>query len=283
MRAFLIAAATVGFAQFAHAADMPDFLRGPIVPTYSSTPNWEGFYVGGHASYGSSDMHFGSATQSLVEGLLNNTAFEVNRDSSGRPQNDTRVSRWRYLRDTTAQNYGYGGFAGYNAQWEDTVYGIELNYTHGKFSGSSSGRKAIFDSEIFQDYTTLVSSEGRASMQVTDFGSLRLRAGYAMGNFLPYAFIGGAMGQANIARSVTVNASYTPKSTTADTPAMPDYRGFLSDNGGSHFVYGYSAGIGFDIMLAANIFLRGEYEYLRFTAPIDTTINTVRAGVGYKF
>lgn len=283
MRTFLIAAAAVGLAQCAHAADMPDFLRGPIVPTYRSAPNWEGFYVGGHASYGSSDMHFGSSTQSLVEGLLNHTAFETNRDTSGKSENDTRVSRWRYLRDTTAQNYGYGGYVGYNAQWEDTVYGIELNYTHGTFSGASRGSKGIFDSDVAKDYTTFITSSGSSSMQVTDFGSLRLRAGYAMGNFLPYAFIGGAMGQANIARSVTVTASYTPSSTTSDLPAIPDYRGSLSDNGGSHFIYGYSAGIGFDMMVTANVFLRGEYEYLRFTAPIDTTINAVRAGVGYKF
>jgi opacity protein-like surface antigen len=36
-------------------------------------------------------------------------------------------------------------------------------------------------------------------------------------------------------------------------------------------------------MVFGNLFLRGEWEYLRFTSPVDTTINTVRAGVGYKF
>ena len=38
-----------------------------------------------------------------------------------------------------------------------------------------------------------------------------------------------------------------------------------------------------DVMLWSGLFLRAEWEYLRFTAPIDTQINTVRAGLGYKF
>jgi opacity protein-like surface antigen len=31
------------------------------------------------------------------------------------------------------------------------------------------------------------------------------------------------------------------------------------------------------------LFLRAEWEYARFTGVVDTSINTVRAGVGYKF
>ena len=29
--------------------------------------------------------------------------------------------------------------------------------------------------------------------------------------------------------------------------------------------------------------MRAECEYLRFTSQVDTNINTVRAGLGYKF
>jgi len=29
--------------------------------------------------------------------------------------------------------------------------------------------------------------------------------------------------------------------------------------------------------------MRAEWEYIRFAAQVDTNINTVRAGLGYKF
>ena len=31
------------------------------------------------------------------------------------------------------------------------------------------------------------------------------------------------------------------------------------------------------------LFMRAEWEYLRFTAKVDTTVNTARLGLGYKF
>jgi outer membrane immunogenic protein len=35
--------------------------------------------------------------------------------------------------------------------------------------------------------------------------------------------------------------------------------------------------------IVGGLFLRGEWEYIRFTSQVETSINTVRAGVGYKF
>ena len=37
------------------------------------------------------------------------------------------------------------------------------------------------------------------------------------------------------------------------------------------------------MMLYEGLFLRAEWEYLKFAAPIDTSVSTVRGGVGYKF
>ena len=48
-------------------------------------------------------------------------------------------------------------------------------------------------------------------------------------------------------------------------------------------VYGYSAGLGVDVMLVGGLFLRAEYEYQRVTSNIESNINTVRLGLGYKF
>ena len=51
----------------------------------------------------------------------------------------------------------------------------------------------------------------------------------------------------------------------------------------NHLIYGYTAGLGVDINLIGGLFLRAEWEYIRFAATVDTSINTVRAGLGYKF
>ena len=43
------------------------------------------------------------------------------------------------------------------------------------------------------------------------------------------------------------------------------------------------AGLGTEVKLVGDLFLRAEWEYVRFTSQVDTSINTVRAGLGYKF
>jgi opacity protein-like surface antigen len=56
-----------------------------------------------------------------------------------------------------------------------------------------------------------------------------------------------------------------------------------SDAQHNHLIYGYTAGLGIDINIVGGLFARAEYEYVRFTTSVDTNINTVRAGLGYKF
>ena len=60
MRRFLLAAVMFGAASGAQAADMPDFpLRGTLPDgRRADQVNWQGWYVGGQAGYGSSDDEF---------------------------------------------------------------------------------------------------------------------------------------------------------------------------------------------------------------------------------
>jgi outer membrane immunogenic protein len=110
--------------------------------------------------------------------------------------------------------------------------------------------------------------------------TLRARAAYAWGCFLPYAFAGVALGNADISHSVTVHDAvsnaisgpFTPLGTLNATDAVHN-----------HLVYGYSGGLGVDVNLIGGLFMRAEWEYIRFTSTVDTSINTVRAGLGYKF
>ena len=45
----------------------------------------------------------------------------------------------------------------------------------------------------------------RASVQAVDYATLRARAGYALGQFLPYAVVGIAVGRFNYGTTVTVH------------------------------------------------------------------------------
>jgi outer membrane immunogenic protein len=272
MRRLLLAAVILGTATATQAADMPDFLRGSFTAPVART-NWQGFYVGGQVSYGAADMDFTNSGQDLLKKLLNNVDVEA----------QFNISSWPLQQKTNTQNSGFGGFFGYNAQWSDVVAGVELNYIHGKFSSNSSGsqgRTFFFPT----DYQTTANISSSSAMTITDFGSLRVRGGYAYGCFLPYLFGGVALGQANINRRADSTLFYRYVGT--QIPALPDIgpvSDSISDNANAHFIYGYSGGLGVDMMLFANLFVRAEWEYMRFTAPVDTTVNTVRAGIGYKF
>ena len=273
MRRFLLVAAIVGTATVAQAADMPDFLRGSFTAPVART-NWQGFYIGGQASYGAADMDFTNSGQDLLKKLLNNVDVEQ----------QFNISSWPLQSKTSNQNSGFGGFFGYNAQWTDVVVGVELNYIHGKFFGRNEGSQSR--SFFFPDeYLTTADIHSSSSMNIRDYGSLRVRGGYAFGCFLPYLFGGVALGQADINREADATIRY--KYIGTQIPAKPSFVGpvpsVLTDDANAHFIYGYSGGLGVDMMLFANVFVRAEWEYMRFTAPVDTTINTVRAGVGYKF
>ena len=121
-------------------------------------------------------------------------------------------------------------------------------------------------------------------MTITDYGSLRARAAYPVDNFLPYGFVGLALGQANINRIATASLYY--QYTGSAVPPLPNLGPVtysLTDNANSHFIMGFAGGMGVDIMLYGGLFLRAEWEHLRFTSKVETSVNTVKAGLGYKF
>jgi outer membrane immunogenic protein len=103
----------------------------------------------------------------------------------------------------------------------------------------------------------------------SDFGSARVRGGYVMGCFLPYAFVGAGFGSQTVDRSVS---------------AFPDPIAIATTSASkSKMIYGFTAGGGVDMMLLGGLFVRAEYEYRRVTSDIETNVNTVRLGLGYKF
>ena len=275
MRRFLLAAAVcAGAMSGSRAADLSDLpiLRGPVGLSSTST-NWAGVYFGGQVAHGVADMDFTNSGQDLLAKLLNNVDLEQ----------QFNISKWPLNGKSHASGTGYGAFAGYNFQWTDALIGIEMNYTHGNFFGSNSGsqgRSFFFPTDYF---STAVASSS-ASMKITDYGSLRVRGGWAYGSVLPYAFVGAALGQADINRTADVTLQYTYiGSAIPPKPNIGPVTYSLSDNANSHFIYGWAGGLGMDWMIYQCLFLRAEWEFLHFASKVDTTVNTLRVGIGYKF
>ena len=115
------------------------------------------------------------------------------------------------------------------------------------------------------------------SVAISDMATFRARAGYAVGIFLPYMFGGVALGEANIVRTANITGSQSLPPTFIPVDLTGTAGQF------SHLIYGYSGGLGVDMMLMSCLFLRAEWEYVRFTSAIDTDVNTFRVGLGYKF
>jgi len=251
MRRILLAAAMLGTASGTQAADLP-FLRGSFTDGLTTTKVfWQGYYLGGQLAYGS--IH------SKLPGAINSDMQSTFHPPAG------VTYYWRGLGEAHSLNAGYGGFAGYNSQWEDVVVGVEANYLHGEYRAYAGSMGNVYN----PDSTVLSSTHSTAVLRVSDFGSLRMRAGYIMGCFLPYAYFGAGLGSQTIERNVSSSPS----------PVLPMWNTATK----TKLVYGYSAGFGLDVMLMGGLFTRLEYEYQRVTSDIETNINSVRVGLGYKF
>jgi outer membrane immunogenic protein len=275
MRGVVVAAAVMlGAVSGARAADMPDLpiLRGALTDSMTTSKvNWEGFYVGGQAGYGSSDEKFSGTNANMLSALLDHNVIQ---------QMD--VANWNLgLGGQSSRSSAYGAFGGYNWQWDDVVLGIDMSYMHGTFGGASHATKELVSGAALTD--TLfhdVAVDSAASISISDMATFRGRVAWSWGCFLPYAFGGFALGSADISRSVVVHDAV---STTIGGPFFPLATLSANDVVHNHLIYGYTGGLGVDINLIGSLFMRAEWEYIRFTTTVDTNINTVRAGLGYKF
>jgi outer membrane immunogenic protein len=144
--------------------------------------------------------------------------------------------------------------------------------------GKQSARSSAYGAFVGSFHDVGVTSA--SSISISDMATFRGRAAYAFGCFLPYAFGGFALGKANISHTAIVTDAVGPSALGPFTQLMPLS---ATDAVHNHLIYGYTAGLGIDINLVGGLFMRAEWEYIRFTTTVDTSINTVRAGLGYKF
>src|SRR4051794_14325975 len=110
-RLLLLPVLMIGIGSCAQAADMSaaPYLRGGFVDGLSTASvNWQGFYFGAQAGYGSSDENFKGSTRTIAAAAVSNTLIE---SALGVSQQDPGLGK------ISARSSGYGAFAGYNWQW----------------------------------------------------------------------------------------------------------------------------------------------------------------------
>ena len=297
MRRYLVAAILFGAASGAQAADMPDFLRGSFsesAPTLNR--NWDGWYAGGQVGYESTEIDFSRSVVSLTNFIFRNSTLQA------------PTSEWSLLNKNHAQGTSFGAFVGRNYQWEDLVFGLEANYNYFKNTKSSSASSIALGivnppgtvPPAGHTYTYNTSMTGAAALEIKDVVTLRGRAGWATGNFLPYVFGGLAVGRMQVARSVStnvvlqddevvsttdINGNITTFSLPPVYSAIPSLSQTNAEQRANSFVAGWTGGLGMEYMLWGNVFMRAEWEYIKFLKVKDTvvTLNSARFGIGYKF
>lgn len=258
-------------AAYARAADMPEFLRGSTAPSYS---RWDGVNFG--AQFGLTNMNadFGGSASSLVAFALRNTEVE----------DQFSPSNWTTLPPTTTNGRQYGVFLGYNVQWDQLVIGFDLAYNNvSSLEASASdtiSRQVVTTPDNVNNAVTITA---QSSLKLIDYATMRARAGYAFGRFLPYAVVGAAVGRFNYANTATVHDVGTPP---AGSPVLPfDTVSTESNSKNNAVVGGPLVGLGLDVAVIPNVFLRAEWEYIAFATVggIRANMNTGRVGVGARF
>jgi opacity protein-like surface antigen len=296
MRRFLLAAAMFGAMSGAQAADLSDLpiLRGSFPQGLSSsTRNWEGWYAGGQVGYSSANMDFSQSLTGLTNFIYRNSVLEG------------PTSQLSALSKANPQASGFGMFVGRNYQWDDAVFGLEANYSYiQSFKGSSASSVGPLDyafapgkfTPANDTPTFTVTVKGNADAQIKDAITLRGRAGWAGGDFLPYVFGGLAIGRMDVQRSVTTTTTRRDDISVTDifgnttiiigtTLPVPSQSLTMTQHRTNNFVAGWTGGFGLEYVLWNNIFLRGEWEYIKFLSVenVTVTMNSARFGIGYKF
>jgi len=242
------------------------WLTGPAgAQTFAApTTNWSGFYAGINAGYAWTDI---ATTESITE--TDGTVFGFGSVFSP-PQ------KFPGPDDKGSADGWFGGLqAGYQQQWDRVVGGIEadIQWTEGDYS------HGFFGPTLGPTYQT------KAELEY--FGTLRIRAGYAIGNFLLFGTGGVAYGEG--------------KGSVVVTPGLPDAPTGSPYSGSDSQVHvGYVVGGGVEIALTRSVSAKIEYQHVDLGQEIyhfdfagsggsysetkaDIELDSVKLGLNYRF
>lgn len=256
-KAVLVALST-GFVPAAFAADLGfGSLRGTQYgEPMSETHLWDGVYFGGFGGLTEARSQTrGSLTPSSFPGGTSNAALVAANIAFGplRPA------------EKTSNRTTFGAFAGLNYQFDEVVLGFEADFTIANLRSSSTDRRS---SVAYSSYT------GTTNVELREVATLRARAGYTIGSFMPFATLGLAVARANVEQELAA--------VHATNPAMS---GTLSKRSSGEFALGLATGFGVDVAVSDNLFLRGEWQYLWLpqVSGAKLQVNNFRAAAGVKF
>ncbi len=282
MRWVLCIAMMVGLASPALAADYDlPILRGsepvaPIAPVTTVGPatftRWSGFYFGGDLSFNNATTDFGTSTAPLVEFALQGTVV----------QQQFTPSELQLLGKAASSAFGGGAFIGYNTQWQDLIIGVEANYTHTSLNTATATPSTFQVARAFSpaagNVTSVSINTASGHMSLSDYAEGRARAGYIVGNLLPYGFIGIVVGGGGYSVSTRVDA-FCGALECVGYPLTP------SAGQNNLLLWGYSVGAGLDWALTPNVFLRGEFDFDQFAPVTNVSLSLMsgRIGAGFKF
>lgn len=268
--AVLCAVAIVAACNTVQAADLGDdyFLRGPV-----SSVRWDGFVAGAQIGGSQLNADFTDSTRQLVGNILRSSTLEA----------EANVSDWNVLGTKTVTGVQYGGFVGYNWQFGDIVLGVDAayNYMGTRFYASDGPTTFGLVTTTSGGTVNNVTINARSSLAMLDYATARVRAGWAWGQVLPYAFVGAAVGRFDYSTTVKVTVVQKNPGTPPTTFNPPAESSAKTDM----LQPGIVAGLGMDWALMPNLFLRAEWEYAAFgeLKGIRPTVNTARVGLAFRF
>ena len=245
-------------------------------PSIADTFSWGGLYGGIHAAYSAGNFN----TQSAASGL----AADAYRNSTAQ---SLAVGIAYLPTDFEDQAPAYGGFMGANWVWDDVILGLEAEFTAFNPTLGASGTYSQARRQDGATTSQAISYTANVTTKITDYGILKLRAGYAMGRFLPFATIGLAVGRGEI--RATYSSLYSEYPMVAACPTSAHRSSANQPNNSQRrnrgYLVGGSAGVGVDWAILDNVFARAEYTYLGFADfnGQKTTLHTVKAGIGVKY
>ena len=262
-----------------------DYLRGSQIEQPVEAPplfgggrfDWSGFYFGGGAGVSETKFKPGEGLRALANSAFRNTDLVAERDM-GSFIND--------LPDKRDSGTQFFGIAGYNYLFDDVVLGLEADYTRSgheyRVTDYISRRSTMSSSRV---YDWAMATDQAAKLN--DYATLRLRMGWAYGRIMPFATIGAALGRFNTTSTIDadiliVNNANQANETRNRADGYPLRVGSIRKN---TYAFGLSGGVGVDWALTDNLFLRAEYQIVRF-AEVEgttTTVNTGRIAAALKF